>query len=119
MWIKMINETKNNTYIKIRSQNSTKESSEQLSDPSEQICSINFEEQSIQDWKIVDFDGKNFLDGNLERLHNFIQEMSTKFQSSKFKDDFRAPIAAKEGGFILTDEELLTKYRNAFKDLIA
>jgi hypothetical protein len=50
-----------------------------LSDPSEQICSINFEEQSIQDWKIVDFDGKIFLDGNLERLHNFIQEMSSKF----------------------------------------
>ena len=33
-------------------------------------------------------------------------------------DDFRASDVAKDGGFALDDEETLTKYRGAFKDLI-
>lgn len=34
-------------------------------------------------------------------------------------DDYRAPDAAKEGGFILDDPVVLTKFRSALKDLIA
>ena len=33
-------------------------------------------------------------------------------------DDFRSKDVAKDGGFDLDDPVLLTKYRNAFKDLI-
>ncbi len=33
-------------------------------------------------------------------------------------DDFRDPDAYKDGGFALTDKAILSKYRNAGKDLI-
>jgi len=33
-------------------------------------------------------------------------------------DDYRAPDAAKEGGFILDDPVVLAKFRSALRDLI-
>ena len=42
----------------------------------------------------------------------------TKFRIVDKTDDFRASELSKEGGFPLDDEEVLNKFRTAFKDLI-
>jgi len=41
------------------------------------------------------------------------------FQSIDLHDDFRAPDTYKDGGFALTDDVVIQKFRTALKNLIA
>lgn len=47
-----------------------------------------------------------------------IIELARKWKPIDRHDDFRAPDAAKEGGFILDDPVVLAKFRSALRDLI-
>ena len=48
-----------------------------------------------------------------------IFEMARNWKPIERNDDYRAPDAAKEGGFILNDPEVLAKFRSALRDLIS
>jgi hypothetical protein len=45
--------------------------------------------------------------------------MARNWKPIERNDDYRAPDAAKEGGFILNDPEVLAKFRSALRDLIS
>lgn len=61
-------------------------------------------------------DGISLTQGELQAK---FFEMARNFKPFERSDDFRSPKAAKEGGFALDDEAMLSKYRSAFKDLIS
>ena len=45
--------------------------------------------------------------------------MAKRWEPINRHDDFRAPDAAKEGGFILDDPVVLAKFRSELRDLIS
>lgn len=47
-----------------------------------------------------------------------VMEMARAWRPVDLHDDFRAADASKEGGFVLDDPVVLTKFRSALKDLI-
>ena len=47
-----------------------------------------------------------------------IIEIARNLQTLTLRDDYRTADAHKDGGFALDDPVILTKYRNALKDLI-
>mmetsp|Transcript_35773 Transcript_35773/g.54785 ORF Transcript_35773/g.54785 Transcript_35773/m.54785 type:complete len:98 (-) Transcript_35773:917-1210(-) len=42
-----------------------------------------------------------------------------EFQFLQMSDDYRVPEAYKDGGFPLNDQEAISKYRKAFKNLLS
>lgn len=50
---------------------------------------------------------------------NEILEQALNFKPIARNDDFRVADVSKDGGFNLNDIVVLTKYRNAFKDLLS
>ena len=54
----------------------------------------------------------------MEKRAALIIEKAKNWKPIDRHDDFRAPDAANEGGFILDDPVVLAKFRSALKDLI-
>ena len=54
-----------------------------------------------------------------EQIAERIMDLARNFKPFPRKDEYRAEGACKEGGFALTDPVVLSKFRSAFKDLIA
>ena len=62
----------------------------------------------------VEIDGVSEFDKKAEK----IIAMAKQWKPINRHDDYRAPDAANEGGFILDDPVVLAKFRSALRDLI-
>lgn len=51
-------------------------------------------------------------------LDEIFDEEDVHFEPSKMSDDFRVAQSYKDGGFALTDKEVIGRYRGAFKSLL-
>jgi hypothetical protein len=68
---------------------------------------------------VIDFEDEEFFTpGEEVTKADRIIQAARDWKPIDLHDDFRAPEAAKEGGFALDDPVVLTKFRNALKDLI-
>lgn len=86
--------------------------------PEMMMQGLNFETH-FRTRSVIDFEEEEFFTPGEEitRADRIIQA-ARDWKAIDLHDDFRAPEAAKVGGFALDDPVVLAKFRNALKDLI-